>query len=236
MQPGVIGTVLWVDLSLGIISEERIPDEVYQRFLSGIGLAAFLLYREIPKNANPLGPENVLCFVSGLLSGTNSLFTGRWMAAAKSPLTGAWGEANCGGTLASAIKRSGYDGIFFKGTSPRPVYLVINNGKAELREAADLWGKDCIETDRLLRRAHPDSAVACIGPAGERLSLMAGISNDSGRLAARSGLGAVMGAKRLKAVVLQGKQKIPVHDSKSDAASEPESICRGTLQDPFAGR
>src|SRR5512147_224326 len=119
MQPGVMGKVLWVDLSQGTTREEPIPDEVYRRFLAGIGLAAYLLYREIPPGADPLGPENVLGFTAGLLNGTNSLFTGRWMAAAKSPLTGAWGEANCGGTLASAIKRSGYDGIFFKGISSR---------------------------------------------------------------------------------------------------------------------
>ena len=97
-----MGKVLWVDLTQGTLSEEAIPDDIYRRFLSGIGLAAYLLYREIPAGADPLGPENVLGLSQALLNGTNSLFTGRWMAAAKSPLTGAWGEANCGGTLASA--------------------------------------------------------------------------------------------------------------------------------------
>jgi aldehyde:ferredoxin oxidoreductase len=212
MQPGVMGKVLWVDLARGTLCEEQIPDEVYRRFLSGIGLAAYLLYREIPAGADPLGAENVLGFVSGLLNGTSSLFSGRWMAVAKSPLTGGWGEANCGGTLAPALKRCGYDGIFFKGISSRPVTLVITNGNARLQDAAGLWGMDTVETEHQLRRAHPDSAVACIGPAGERLSLIAGINNDGGRLAARSGLGAVMGAKRLKAIVLHGAQKVVVHD------------------------
>src|SRR5690606_37072721 len=105
-------------------------------------------------NADPLGPENVLGFVSGLLNGTNSLFTGRWMAVAKSPLTGTWGEANCGGTLASAIKRSGYDGIFFTGSSPRPVYLSLGQAP-DLHSAEDLWGLDTVETDARLRTAHP---------------------------------------------------------------------------------
>jgi len=207
-----MGKVLWVDLTRGAITDEHIPETVYRRFLSGVGLAAYLLYREIPAGADPLGPDNVLGFVSGLLNGTNSLFTGRWMAVAKSPLTGAWGEANCGGTLASALKLSGYDGIFFKGTSPKPVYLSVTNGKAELHDAADIWGRDTIETDQCLRLIHPNSSVACTGPAGERLSLIAAISNDRGRMAARSGLGAVMGAKRLKAVVLAGRQKVNVYD------------------------
>jgi aldehyde:ferredoxin oxidoreductase len=212
MPPGVMGKVLWVDLTNGTIREEHIPESVYRRFLSGVGLAAYLLYREIPPGAEPLGPDNVLGFVSGLLNGTTSLFTGRWMAVGKSPLTGGWGEANCGGTLASAIKRSGYDGVFFKGVSPRPVYLSVINGQAKLQAADDLWGCDTTETDQRLRTAFPNTAVACIGPAGERLSLIAAISNDGGRMAARSGLGAVMGAKRLKAVVLAGNQKMTIYD------------------------
>lgn len=224
MPFGYMGKVLWVDLSEGKIQEETLPDEVYERFLSGIGLAAFLLYREIPPQADPLGPDNVLGFVSGLLSGTNSLFSGRWMAAARSPLTGAWGEANCGGTLAPAIKRCGYDGIFFRGASPKPVYLLID-GQPELRDAADVWGLDTVETDQRLRSAHKESAVACIGPAGEKRSLLAGICNDAGRLAARSGLGAVMGSKQLKAVVLRGRQKIQVAD-----IDEMQRLSQGAYQ------
>lgn len=212
MPFAVMGKILWVDLTHGEIYEETIADEIYQRFLSGIGLATYILYRDIPKGADPLGPENILAFVSGLLNGTNSFFTGRWMAAARSPLTGGWGEANCGGTLAPVIKRCGYDGIFFKGCSPKPVYLLISNGKAELRDAGALWGKDTVETDHWLRAAHPGIACACIGPAGERLSLISGISNDGGRMAARSGLGAVMGSKKLKAIAIQGNRKITTAD------------------------
>jgi aldehyde:ferredoxin oxidoreductase len=154
----------------------------------------------------------VLGFVAGLLCGTNSLFSGRWMAAAKSPLTGTWGEANCGGTLAPAIKRCGYDGIFVRGASPHPVYICIEESGPSLRDASGLWGMDTVETDAALRATHPGCAAACIGPAGERRSLLAGISNDAGRLAARSGLGAVMGSKNLKAVALRGRQKVHVHD------------------------
>ena len=207
-----MGKVLWVDLDQGTLTEEAIPDDIYRRFLSGVGLAAYLLYREIPAGADPLGPENVLGLVSGLLNGTNSLFTGRWMAVAKSPLTGAWGEANCGGTLAPAIKRCGYDGIFFKGSSARPVYLAIVDNSPKLLDASNLWGQDAVDTENELRKIYPGSAVACIGAAGEKRSLISGICNDGGRMAARSGLGAVMGAKQLKAVVLRGNQKILVQD------------------------
>ncbi len=213
MTFAVMGKILWVDLSHGDFSEETIPDEVYENYLSGIGLGAYVLYRSIVAHSDPLGSQNVLGFVSGLLSGSGSVCTGRWMAVAKSPLTNTWGEANCGGNLVLALKRCGYDGIFFKGISPKPVYLEILDGKISLKAADDLWGLDAVETERRLRtRAGRGSAVACIGQGGEKLSLISGISNDYGRMAARSGLGAVMGSKRLKALVLRGKQKIEVSD------------------------
>ncbi len=213
MIPSTMGKVLWVDLSTGAIWDEILPDELYEQYLGGMGLAAALLYREIPARADPLGPENVLAFLPGLLTGSGSLFSGRWIAAAKSPLTGTWGEANCGGTLATALKRSGYDGVFFKGVSPSPVFLQLENGQANLHPADELWGLDAVETETRLRaRCSPACAVACIGAGGERLSLISGIVNDYGRLAARSGLGAVMGSKRLKALVVRGVRKISPHD------------------------
>ncbi len=209
MIPSTTGKVLWVDLSSATISEETIPDEVYRKLLSGMGLAAWLLYRSIPPDADPLGPENILGFVSGMLTCTNSVFSGRWMAVGKSPLTGTWGEANCGGTLAEAIKRSGYDGIFFKGISPQPVVLKINNSGPQLVDASALWGLDTLQTEAALQEmGGPGSQAASIGPAAEKLSLIAGINNDGGRMAARSGLGAVMGAKRLKGIVLNGSVQV----------------------------
>ena len=213
MSKGYMGKILWVDLSKGQIREEVIPDEIYEQYLSGTGLAAYLLYNRIPAGADPLGPDNILGFVSGLLTGTGSLFSGRWMVAGKSPLTGGWGDANCGGNLSPAIKRCGYDGIFFTGISEKPVYLHVRHNGAELCDASHLWGKDAVETEEALIKEKGDKAkVACIGPAGEKLSLISGICNDRGRLAARSGLGAVMGSKKLKAVVLSGKRRIDVHN------------------------
>ncbi len=205
------GKVLWVDLTTGSLAEESIPEAIYKKYLGGVGLGAYLLHREMAPGADALGEENILGFMSGLLTGTGSLFTGRWMVVGKSPLTGTWGDSNCGGNFAFAIKQCGYDGILFKGISKKPVYLHIDNHGASLIDAESLWGKDTQETTDFLVEKHGRgrrAAVAVIGPAGEKQSLLASIVNDKGRMAARSGLGAVMGSKRLKAIVLGGNKKL----------------------------
>jgi len=209
------GKILWVDLTRGECRDEIVPDRLYEQYLSGLGLAAALLYQRIPAGADPLGPENVLGFVSGLLTGSGSLFTGRWMAVGKSPLTGTWGDANCGGYFSPAIKQCGYDGIFFSGISPYPVTLVVDRAGPYLQDASDLWGTDAVETEKTLLAEYAGGhrpAVACIGQAGEQQSLISGICHDGGRIAARSGLGAVMGSKKLKAVLLTGVRPIPCDD------------------------
>ena len=214
MGKGYMGKVLLVDLSSSTCKDEAVPDEVYEKHLSGLGLASWFLYDRIPADADPLGPENIIGFVSGLLTGTGTFFTGRWMVVGKSPITGGWGDANCGGNFSPAIKKAGYDAIFVTGESDNPVYLFVNDGRAEIRDASHLWGKDTVDTEETLVEevGIKTARVACIGPAGEKLSLMAGVCNDKGRIAARSGLGAVMGAKKLKAVVATGKARIEVHD------------------------
>lgn len=213
---GVAGKILSINLTDKTSRVEQVPEEIYRRYLSGLGLAVRILYDRIPAGANALGPENILGFVGGVLTATGALFAGRFLVAGKSPLTGGWGDANCGGNLAPLIKRSGYDGIFIEGCAPEPVYVYIDNELVEVLPAADLWGKDTVETEDLLIERHGNRArVACIGPAGENLVRFAGIANDHGRLAGRSGLGAVMGSKRLKALVLNGKNKIEVADSEA---------------------
>ncbi len=213
MNKPYMGKILKVDLSGGTMTEEAIPDAVYEQYLSGMGLGAYVLYNGIPAGADPLGPDNMLGFCSGLLTGTGSLFSGRWTLVGKSPLTGCWGDANCGGTFSPAIKHSGYDAIFFSGISPAPVYLYVKNGRAELKDASHLWGRDAVETEEVLKKQYGSkAAVAVIGPAGEKLSLISGVCSDKGRIAARSGLGAVMGSKKLKAVVLDGVQRIGARD------------------------
>ncbi len=231
---GYMGKIMMVDLSTGNIEIETISSAVYETFLSGMGLAAHLLYHRIPAKADPLGPENILGFVSGLLTGTGSLFTGRWMVTGLSPLTKGWGEANCGGSFSPAIKRCGVDGIFFKGISPKPVYLYVDDTGAQLKDAESIWGKDAVDTENLLleapeiKQANKQARVACIGQSGENLSLISGISTDKGRMAARSGLGAVMGSKNLKALVLAGTRRIPVHNR--EEMKQLSQICNKWVQ------
>jgi len=216
---GYRGRILEVDLSKRTTEFKSIPDAVYESLLSGLGLGAWYLYETIPPGADPLGPQNVLGFTSGLLTGTGSVMTGRWMAMCKSPLTGGWGDSNCGGNLAPAIKQCGVDAIFIRGVADEPAYLSVNNAGAKILDARPYWGLDAIEAERRLIADAPGRktpAVAVIGPAGEKRSLIAGISNDGGRYAARSGVGAVMGSKNLKAVVLAG--------SKLSKGDQPERI------------
>ncbi|NNJ98803.1 MAG: aldehyde ferredoxin oxidoreductase, partial [Desulfatitalea sp.] len=217
MMHGYLGKILVVDLSNQTITTETIDAGIYESFLSGMGLGAYYLYKAIPAHADPLGPENIIGFVSGLLTGTGSLMTGRWMVVCKSPLTGGWGDANCGGTFSIAIKRCGYDAIFVKGMSSHPVYLYADNDGAQIRNAEHVWGKDAVEAETILQkesRKNKPVSIAVIGTAGEKRSLIAGVVNDQGRIAARSGVGAVMGSKRLKAVVLNGAQRVACHDKK----------------------
>lgn len=222
---GYTGKVLFVNLTTNDIHTETIPDEVYENYLSGVGLGAYMLYQRIPAGADPLGPDNMLGFVSGLLTGTPSLVTGRWMAVFKSPITGGWGDANCGGNFSPAIKQCGYDAIFINGKSPTQVYLYVDSTTAELRDASSLWNMNANEAEKALialEKVNKKPVVAVIGPAGEKLSLIAGIVNDGGRLAARSGGGAVMGSKNLKAVVLAGVKPIGSHDPASMKAISKE--------------
>ena len=207
------GKILNVNLSDGSIESETIAPEVYRKFFGGYGLGARLLFDRIPKGADPLGPDNILGLVPGLLSGT-AFFGSRFQAVAKSPKTGGWGDANGGGDFGPWLKNAGWDGVFLSGISPKPVYLLINDDKAEILDASDLWGMDTIVAEAKLKERHgKKAAVACIGPAGEKLSLMAMINNDRGRPAARSGLGAVMGSKKVKAVVaVSGRAAVLARD------------------------
>lgn len=215
---GYCNKILMVDLMKSSFEEIEIPDAVYESFLSGVGLGAYILYKYMPKGSKPLGPDNILGFVSGLLTGTGSFMTGRWMVVCKSPLTGGFGDSNCGGTLSPAIKQCGYDGIFFKGKSKNPVMLFVDNEGPQLLDASELWGQDTVNTEEQIRTMLPHKkslAIATIGVAGENKSLIAGISNDGGRMAARSGVGAVMGSKNLKALVLGGSKLIKSQNSEA---------------------
>ncbi len=208
---GYMGRILRVNLTKGEVSPEALREEDCRMFLGGSGLATKYLFDEVPKGTDPLGPANKLIFMTGPLTGTESPSAGRYCVVTKSPLTGLWGEANSGGSWGVYLKNSGFDGIIFEGISHRPVYLVIDDGKAELKDARHLWGKGVGETTRLTRgELGEDFNVACVGIAGENLVKYAGIFNDIHRPAGRCGVGTVMGSKRLKAVAARGTQEIKV--------------------------
>ncbi|MHA2039303.1 MAG: aldehyde ferredoxin oxidoreductase family protein [Promethearchaeota archaeon] len=211
-----MGKILRVNLTDGTISEEFPDDETLKLYLGGAGLATKYLIDETPKGIDPLGPENKLIFMTGPLTGTPSPSTGRYCVVAKSPLTGIWGEANSAGFWGRDLKRSGFDGIIFEGISSKPVYLVTEDGNAELKDASHLWGKNTSETTRLIKKDLGDKFnVACIGIGGENLVKYAAVMNDCdkpnyGRAAGRCGMGTVMGSKNLKAIASRGNAKIQV--------------------------
>jgi aldehyde:ferredoxin oxidoreductase len=206
---GFMGKILRVDLTEGTLRDEALSEDVTRKYIGGAGLATRYLYDEVPQGAEPLGPENKLIFMTGPLTGTASASAARYSVVTKSPLTGIWGQANSGGSFGPAMKKSGYDGIIFQGVSPKPVYLKIQDGKAELQDAGHLWGKIVPETeDTLKTELGKEITVACIGPAGENKVRYAAIMNNKHRAAGRCGVGAVMGSKNLKAVTVSGKQPI----------------------------
>jgi len=213
MVGGYIGRILNVDLSTGVVSEEELPENLLRYFIGGAGLGAKLIFDRQKAKVDPLGPENILGFVTGPFTGTLVPYSGRYQVMAKSPLTGCWGDANSGGSFGPRLKFAGFDAVFFTGISEKPVYLFIDGGKAELRDASHLWGKETYETEDILKAELGRATDVCsIGPSGEKLSLISCPINDKVRAPARSGLGAVMGSKKLKAIATRGKARVPVAD------------------------
>ena len=213
MPFGYIGKILFVNLSTAEIKEEILEEKVCRDFIGGYGVGVRILYDRQKAGVDPLGPENTLGLISGPLTGTPVPTGARYAAVAKSPLTGGWGDANSGGEFGPYLKFAGFDAVFFTGISPKPVYLLIDNGNAQLRDANHLWGKDAYDTEDILMAEYgKESRVACIGPGGEQLSLIASIMTDRGSALGRSGLGAVMGSKKLKAVVARGTFEVRLSD------------------------
>ncbi|MBM4041509.1 MAG: aldehyde ferredoxin oxidoreductase family protein [Planctomycetes bacterium] len=209
--PGTMGKIAFVDLAKGKVAIESPADEVYRKYLGGYGLGAYYLYTRMKAKVDPLGPQNTLGLLAGPLSGTPAVCGNRFAAVGKSPKTGGFGDANCGGDFGPKLKFAGLDGIFFTGKAKKPAYVVIHKGAVEVKDAADLWGGDVAATEEKLKAAYGnEAAIASIGPAGEAVTLLACIMNDRDRAAGRSGLGAVMGSKRLKAVVAVPSLAIPL--------------------------
>jgi len=211
MGYGFFGKVLWVDLTNDSFREEEVPEKIYRQFMGGYGLGCRLLYERMPSHIKPLSPESIIGFFPGLLTSTAAPYSGRYMVVGKSPLTGTWGDANSGGTFGPALKACGYDGILVIGKSKKPKYISNIDNTIKILDASDIWGKDVIETENTLKKRHGNSIkTAGIGQAGEKLSKISGIANDKGRIAARSGLGAIMGSKHLKTIVLNGNKRVEI--------------------------
>ncbi|MBY9009796.1 MAG: aldehyde ferredoxin oxidoreductase family protein [Candidatus Lokiarchaeota archaeon] len=213
MSNGFFGKILWVDLTSETFKEEELSEQIYRQYIGGFGLAAKLIYENMPPKTDALSPESIFGFFPGLLTGTVAPLTGRFMVAGKSPLTKTWGDSNCGGYFGPEIKKCGYDAILIKGMAESPKYITIIEDDKQILDASDLWGLDAVQTEDKLKDKYGRIQIASIGQSGEKLSLISGIVNDKARIAGRSGFGAIMGSKKLKAIVLKGARKIEVADN-----------------------
>jgi len=202
--------LLEFDLSNRQTRDIVVPDDDYRKYLCGSGLAAKILYNELDPSLEPLDPRNPIIIMTGLLTGTPVPASSRHVICGRSPLTGIWNEAAVGGYWGAMLRRTGYDGLIIRNKSPEPVYLWITDESCKIKEASHLWGKDTYETNSiLLEETNGRAKTACIGPAGERLILYASVTHEGihSRMAGRGGMGALWGAKNLKAIVVYGKKR-----------------------------
>jgi aldehyde:ferredoxin oxidoreductase len=209
MQP-----ILTVDLTTSEFGQMSVPEAWERDYLGGASLAARILYADLVPDLDPLSPEAPLLFMNGPLTGTAGPAVGRFVVCGLSPATGLWAESNCGGFWGPELRKAGFNGVRISGRAIQPAYLWIEDDRVEIRAADQLWGMDTYQTQSAIRKelAHPAIRVACIGPAGEALIPFALILCDHGRVAGRTGLGAVMGSKNLKAVAVRGNGEVPVSD------------------------
>jgi aldehyde:ferredoxin oxidoreductase len=213
---GWIGTILRINLTTGYIGKEPLDSKTAHRFIGGRGLGTYIMSQEVSPAVDPLSPDNKLIFAAGPLSGTNAPSAAHWNVVTKGPLTGAIAASSSGGMFGAMLKYAGYDAVTVEGRAEAPVFVWINNDKVEIRDASQMWGKTTPETTDTIRSVTDEEAcVSCIGPAGERLALPANILNEYNRAAGRSGVGAVMGSKNLKAVAVRGTGAVRVQDTKA---------------------
>ncbi|MBI1959856.1 MAG: aldehyde ferredoxin oxidoreductase, partial [Candidatus Rokubacteria bacterium] len=220
MASGVTQKLLHVDLTTRQTRVEEIPETILRKYMGGGALACHLLLRELPPGVDPLGPDNVLVFTTSIINGMSLSGTNRYTAAAKSPLTGGYGESEAGGWWAPELRAAGYDGVVIRGRSETPVYLWIKDGEVEIRDARAYWGKLSGEVQAGLEQELGDKRIRVLqtGVAGEKGVRFAAIVNQLKHFHGRSGLGAVMGSKRLKAIAVRGSNP-PVAQDKAAARS-----------------
>lgn len=212
---GYQGKILHVDLSDGRLRTEEPSEQFYRTYVGGPGIGAYYMLREMTPGADPLGPDNVLTFAAGILTGATGPAAPRFVVTAKSPLTGTIGKSEAGGWWGPELKRAGWDAVVIRGRAPEPVYLWIENDRVEIRPAGHLWGKTTGEVQDLIRQELGSESirVAQIGPAGENRVLYANITNELAHFNGRNGMGAVMGSKNLRAIAVRGTAKVQVADA-----------------------
>ncbi len=233
MIKGLGGEILWVDLTEKKIEKKPVDEKILKKYLLGAGYLSKVIYDMVPPGTDPLGPENVLGIATGTLTASMFPQSSRHVVAALSPLTDVWGESHAAGFWAPELKLAGYDAMFFTGESSNPVYLNIKDDDVSLEDAQIVWGKDVFETDDILRERHGKACrTLAIGQAGENLVRMAAVMNDRDRASARAGLGAVMGAKKLKAVCVRGTGKIEVADPQN-YLKHMDKFYKRMLENPF---
>ena len=230
---GYHGKYLHVDLSSGECRTIELREDHLKKFIGGTALAARLIYDKVKPGMDPLSPENPLVFAAGAFQGATIPMASRSAIATVSPLTGYWGEATTGGVFPTRLRATGFDAIYITGKAARPVYLYVKDGKAEMKDASHVWGKDIYETQKILKEElkDPEVSISAIGLAGENMVKCSGVINDRGRAAGRCGVGAVMGSKKLKAVAVSGSAKISVADEQKVA--ELTRQARETISNNF---
>lgn len=217
MAYGYNGKILRVDLTGSTISEEQLSETIYRRYMGGSALSLYYLLKEQKPGADPLGPENMLIFMSNVISGAPMPGFTRYTVAARSPLSGTFGEAEAGGFWGPELKHAGFDGVILEGASPKPVYLWVHDGRAEIRDASRLWGKDTGEVQQIIHEELGDKRirVAQCGPAGEKRVRYACVLNELKHANGRAGMGAVMGSKNLRAIAVRGTGKVETADGET---------------------
>lgn len=232
---GHMGKILRVNLTEGTVKAEALDPEVGKKYFGSRGLGVKIMMDEVPANADPLGEENKLIIATGVLTGAPVPTSGRYMVITKSPLTGGIATANSGGFWGPKFKSTGYDAVILEGKAQKPVYLYVDEEKAEIRDASHVWGKKVSEATEILKKEHEGANVLLIGPAGEKLSLIASVMNDLDRAAGRGGAGAVMGSKNLKAIVVKGSKKVALFDEEKVKEVSAEKV-RILRNDPVGGQ
>ncbi|MFH2074410.1 MAG: aldehyde ferredoxin oxidoreductase family protein [Pseudomonadota bacterium] len=235
---GICGKLLDVDLTSGRTTELGISAAMVKKYLGGRGLGARLLFDLLPPKTDPLSPENILIFLTGPLTGSMVPGSSKFVVVTKSPLTGGWCDSYSSGRISLELKKAGYDGIVIRGKSNFPCYLKIDDSGVEIREADWIWGKDSFAAEKTLKEleGNGSAGVSSIGPAGENLCSYACINSDYYRQAARGGVGAVMGSKRLKAIVVRGTKNVEFHDHKRIVELNRENYQRAKVSQVFQAR